>query len=181
MASGFAPEHGRLPNSPPGAVSCFSRTFSRSHARSSRARVGWLVAAQGKVLDGRFERGSRPPQEATVLDVGPPDRSGERVSIALRGSLADADAARLRHSVVKHYVDDGVREIYLDASELAFVDEDGVGALLRLRAEALLRSKRLWLVNPRGQVRDKLSLINVPDLLTANEDDAGRGDRGRFG
>jgi hypothetical protein len=23
MASGFAPEHGRLPNSPPGAVPCF--------------------------------------------------------------------------------------------------------------------------------------------------------------
>jgi anti-anti-sigma factor len=105
-----------------------------------------------------------------VLDVGQPDRSGERVSIALRGSLAGADASRLRHSVVEHYVDDGVREIYLDATELAFVDEDGVGALLRLRAEALLRAKRLWVVNPRGQVRDKLSIINVPDLMTAEEE-----------
>jgi len=102
-----------------------------------------------------------------VLDVGTPDRSGERVSIALRGSLIGADAARLRQSVVEHYVEDGVREIYLDASELVFVDEDGIGALLRLRAEALLRSKRLWLVNSRGQVRDKLALINVPDLLIA--------------
>jgi anti-anti-sigma regulatory factor len=113
-----------------------------------------------------------------VLDVGTPDRSGERVSIALRGSLAGPDAARLRHSVVEHYVDDGVREIHLDASELAFVDEDGVGALLRLRAEALLRGKRLWLENPRGQVRDKLALINVPDLLTAEPKERPGGDVG---
>ncbi|MFL5736930.1 MAG: STAS domain-containing protein [Actinomycetota bacterium] len=100
-----------------------------------------------------------------MLDVGEPDRSGDRVSIALRGTLAGPDAGRLRHCVVEHYVDDGVREIYLDASELAFVDEDGVGALLRLRAEAIVRSKRLWVVRPRGQVRDKLALINVPGLL----------------
>jgi anti-anti-sigma regulatory factor len=76
---------------------------------------------------------------------------------------------------VEHYVDDGVREIYLDASELGFVDEDGIGALLRLRAEAIVRGKRLWLLNARGQVRDKLSLINVPDLLTP-KDDAGGGE-----
>jgi anti-anti-sigma regulatory factor len=110
-----------------------------------------------------------------VLDVGEPDRSGDRVSIALRGTLARDDAARLRNSIVEHYVDDGVREIYLDATELGFVDEDGIGALLRLRAEAIVRSKRLWLLNARGQVRDKLSLINVPDLLTP-EDDPGRGE-----
>jgi anti-anti-sigma regulatory factor len=120
---------------------------------------------------GRFTRGSRPPKEDSVLDVGQPDRSGDRVSIVLRGTLAGPDAARLRHSVVEHYVDDGVREIYLDASELAFVDEDGVGALLRLRAEAIVRSKRLWLVHPRGQVRDKLELINVPGLLGAEGDE----------
>jgi anti-anti-sigma regulatory factor len=106
-----------------------------------------------------------------VLDVGPADRSGDRVSIALRGTLAGADAAHLRHSMVEHYVDDGVREIYLDASELAFVDEDGVGALLRLRAEAIVRSKRFWLVHPRGQVRDKLAIINVPDLMIDDADE----------
>jgi len=109
--------------------------------------------------------------EGAVLEVGTPDRSGERVSIALRGSLAGADAGRLRHGLVEHYVDDGVREIVLDASELAFVDEDGVGALLRLRSEAVLRGKRLWLLNPQGQVPDKLALINLPDLLTAEPGD----------
>ena len=116
-----------------------------------------------------------------MLDVGTPDRSGERVRIPLRGTLAGADAARLRNSIVEHYVDDGVREIYLDASGLGFVDEDGIGALLRLRAEALLRAKRLWLVNPRGQVRDKLELVNVPDLLTADAEpppDPGPGSSG---
>ena len=123
-----------------------------------------------------LKQSPRPPKEGAVLDVGTPDRSGERVSIALRGSLAGADAARLRHSVVEHYVDDGVREIHLDASELDFVDEDGVGALLRLRSEALLRGKRLWLEHARGQVRDKLALINVPDLLTAEP--KGRGGSG---
>jgi len=120
-----------------------------------------------------LKQSPRPPREGAVLDVGTPDRSGERVSIALRGSLAGPDSARLRHSVVEHYVDDGVREIHLDASELAFVDEDGVGALLRLRAEAQLRGKRLWLENPRGQVHDKLALINVPDLLTAEPNGPG--------
>ena len=110
-----------------------------------------------------------------MLDVGAPERSGQRVSIPLRGTLAGVDAARLRHSVVEHYVDDGVAEISLDASDLAFIDEDGIGALLRLRAEALTRGKRLWLVNPRGQVRDKVSLINIPGLLVPSEEGPGSG------
>jgi anti-anti-sigma regulatory factor len=96
-----------------------------------------------------------------LLEVGAPERSGERVSIPIRGSLTRTEASKLRDGVIEHYVDDGVSTILLDASDLLFLDEDGVGALLRLRSEAILKGKQIWLSNARGQVRDKLGLINV--------------------
>jgi len=108
-----------------------------------------------------------------VLEVGAPERSGESVSIPLRGSLVGLDAARLRNGLAKHYVDDGVAVIVLDARGLAFVDEDGVGALLRLRAEATVKGKQLWLRDPRGQVRDKLALINVLGMFVPSDEEAG--------
>jgi anti-anti-sigma factor len=96
-----------------------------------------------------------------LLEVGAPERSGERVSIPVRGSLTRSEASKLRDGLIEHYLDDGVSTILLDASDLVFLDEDGVGALLRLRSEAIVKGKRIWLSNSRGQVRDKLQLINV--------------------
>ncbi len=96
-----------------------------------------------------------------MLEVGAPERSGERVSIPVRGSLTRSEASKLRDGLIEHYVDDGVTTILLDASDLLFLDEDGVGALLRLRSEAIIKGKHIWLSNVRGQVRDKLQLINV--------------------
>ncbi len=84
----------------------------------------------------------------------------------------------LRDGLIEHYLDDGVSTILLDASDLVFLDEDGVGALLRLRSEAIVKGKRIWLSNVGGQVRDKLQLINVlrvfepPDDLDADEPSA---------
>jgi anti-anti-sigma factor len=99
------------------------------------------------------------------LEVGAPKRSGEHVTIPVGGSLTRGDARRLRDGVVEHYLDDGVSEIALDVSRLTFLDEDGVGTLLRLRSEAIAKGKRLGVANVNGQVRDKLALINVLPLF----------------
>jgi anti-anti-sigma regulatory factor len=76
----------------------------------------------------------------------------------------------LRDGLIEHYLDDGVSTILLDASDLLFLDEDGVGALLRLRSEAIVKGKRIWLSNVRGQVRDKLQLINVLRVFEPPDD-----------
>jgi anti-anti-sigma factor len=118
------------------------------------------------------------PGGGRLLEVGAPERSGEQVSIPVRGSLTRSEASMLRDGLIEHYLDDGVSTILLDASDLVFLDEDGVGALLRLRSEAIVKGKRIWLSNARGQVRDKLQLINVlrvfepPDDLDADEPSA---------
>jgi anti-anti-sigma regulatory factor len=105
-----------------------------------------------------------------LLDVGTPERSGDRVSIPIKGSLTRDEGARLHKGVIEHYLDDGVSTISLDAGELLFLDEDGVGALLRLRSEAIVKRKELRLANARGQVRDKLRLINVMRLFEPTEE-----------
>src|SRR5438876_5056369 len=107
MVSGFTPGHGRLPNSPPGAV---------PRLPPGRCRCG--VAPGGNrqsncrfYVHGTFWRGG-------LLEVGASERSGDNVSIRLRGSLGGQEAGCLRSGLVEHYIDDGVSEITLDASEL---------------------------------------------------------------
>ena len=100
-----------------------------------------------------------------MLEVGAPERSGEHVTIPVSGSLTRRDARDLRDGLIEHYLDDGVTTIAVDASRLSFVDEDGVGALLRLRSEAIAKGKRIGLTNVSGQVREKLGLINVLRLF----------------
>jgi anti-anti-sigma regulatory factor len=98
-------------------------------------------------------------------------RADDFVVIRLRGALWDkALVARVHRALEEHYVDDGVRIIRTDLSEVPQISLEGIGALLDLWREARRRGKSFEVEGATGQVREKLTTTGVLMLLTSGEE-----------
>jgi anti-anti-sigma factor len=94
------------------------------------------------------------------------ERADDYALLELRGDLmGDLSIDRLKETLEEHFVDDGVKRIRVDLSKLNFVSLEGVGMLLALWRESADRGKRLLVENPVGQVKEKLQVVGVIDLL----------------
>jgi anti-anti-sigma factor len=93
-------------------------------------------------------------------------REHDYVIVQLDGEFAGERLTEtVRETLEEHYVDDGVRRIRLDLEPLRFIDLEGVAALLSLRRESRERGKRFTVERAGGQVREKLSVTGVLELL----------------
>ena len=107
---------------------------------------------------------------ARVVEYEIAERSGDDVLLRLRGELAGQSwTERLRGALEDHYVDDGVRRIRLDVSELTFLDNFGVATLVALRRESHERGKSFVVEKPTGQVLEKLRLTGVLRILQGGD------------
>jgi anti-anti-sigma regulatory factor len=90
--------------------------------------------------------------------------------VALAGELTeDAPTMDLAAWVEEHFVDDGVRTIRVDLSEITRIDLEGVAALGLLAAESVRRDKVFLVEGPTGQVRDKLEETGLLTYLQSHE------------
>jgi anti-anti-sigma factor len=90
--------------------------------------------------------------------------------LTLRGELVGDSRTRELHDALEdHYVDDGVREIIVDLSEVEFVSLEGVAALLDLYRESQLRGKQFRIDNPTAWVSRKLATTGVLPILTGEQ------------
>ena len=95
------------------------------------------------------------------------DREGDLAYLLLRGELkGDVPSDVLKKELERHYVDDGVRTICVNLSEVDLITLDGVGILVELWQESQDRGKRLIIKDPQGQVRDKLRVTGLLGTLT---------------
>lgn len=77
--------------------------------------------------------------------------------VRLAGELTgDASTEDLEEWLEEHFVDDGVRTIRVDVSEVRLVDLEGVAALGLLAAEAVKQDKVFVVEGATGQVQHKL-------------------------
>ena len=94
------------------------------------------------------------------------DRHGESVTVRLEGELVGVgNSARLRQALEEHFVDDGVQVITLDLSTVSFLDNYGATALVALMQESERRGKRLFVTGADRQVRDKLRVTGILNVL----------------
>jgi anti-anti-sigma factor len=95
------------------------------------------------------------------------EREGPLVVVRLRGELVgDLPTAMIKADLERHYVDDGVREIRVDLTDVPHVTLEGIAVLLQLRAESSSRGKRFRVENPSGQVLERLTTTGVLGFLT---------------
>jgi anti-anti-sigma factor len=106
-----------------------------------------------------------------MADFEVAQRAEDFVVLRLRGALWDSGSVTLIHQALdQHYVDDGVRIIRADLSDVTQISLEGIGALLDLWREARRRGKSFQIEAVTGQVRDKLATTGVLTLLTGEEE-----------
>jgi anti-anti-sigma factor len=105
-----------------------------------------------------------------MVDYQIADRKEDYVVLRLSGELAgEYWTDVIGDALEEHYVDDGVKVIRVDLSEVPFMDNFGVATLVGLHRRSVDRGKRFVVQNPRGQVRDKLRVTGVAKVLQADD------------
>jgi anti-anti-sigma factor len=90
------------------------------------------------------------------------EKQGDCVTLLLRGELTGTETAEeFKRSLERHYVDDGVKVIRLDLSDLEVISLEGVGVLIELYRESQARGKRFVAEGAKGQVREKLRITGT--------------------
>jgi len=86
--------------------------------------------------------------------------------IRLEGRF-DFNAHReFREAVEKAMQPDGVKEIQVDLSKVAYLDSSALGMLLMLRDKALGKGRSVQLTNCKGSVRQVLEIANFGKLFS---------------
>jgi anti-anti-sigma factor len=90
------------------------------------------------------------------------EKQGDRVTLNLRGRLnGERTVEEFKEALETHYVDDGVKEIRLELSDLKEMSLEGVAVLIKLWRESAARGKRFIGEGATGQVRDKLRITGT--------------------
>jgi anti-anti-sigma regulatory factor len=102
-----------------------------------------------------------------VIEYEVAEKTGDFVLLRLRGELlGDLPVRQLHDALEDHYVDDGVRVIRVDLSDVNRVSLEGVAVLVDLWKESHRRGKSFQAENARGVVREKLATTGVLRLLS---------------
>jgi anti-anti-sigma regulatory factor len=95
------------------------------------------------------------------------EKRGTRGYLRLRGTLVgEVPVEEFTRALEEHYVDDGVKEIVVDLSDVTELSLEGVAHLLQLRGESQDRGKRFVVQGVSGQPRDKLEITGALPVLT---------------
>jgi anti-anti-sigma factor len=101
-----------------------------------------------------------------MVDYEVLDRERDSAFLLLRGELdEDTSSEQLKRNLERHYVDDGVKTIFVDVKDLHFISLDGIGILLELRRESLARGKRFIVRDAAGQVKRQLQRTGLLEAL----------------
>jgi anti-anti-sigma factor len=89
-------------------------------------------------------------------------KQGDRVTLRLRGEMAgERPVEEFKEALEEHYLDDGVKQIRVDLSQVEAMTLDGLGVLIMLWKESKARGKPLVIEGATGQVREKLELTGT--------------------
>jgi anti-anti-sigma regulatory factor len=100
------------------------------------------------------------------------ERRADRVTLRIHGRMVEdhiPDEEALKRSLETHYIDDGVKEIRVDLSDLEEISLEGVGVLVALWKESAARGKLFVGQGARGQVREKLRITGMLGPLESPE------------
>ena len=90
------------------------------------------------------------------------DKEGPFAALKLKGELVgDISSQDLKGALERHYVDDGVREILIDLTDLSEISLEGVAILLELWRESGRRGKEFTVRGAHGQVEEKLQITGA--------------------
>jgi anti-anti-sigma regulatory factor len=75
--------------------------------------------------------------------------------------IMSPDEEAFKRSLETHYLDDEVKEIRVDLSDLEEISLEGIAVLIALWKESAAQGKRFVGQGARGQVREKLQITGM--------------------
>ncbi|MGI8493590.1 MAG: STAS domain-containing protein [Acidimicrobiales bacterium] len=125
-----------------------------------------MTATECASVGGESEQSSLHPLLA--FEVSSYDNDQDAM-IALNGDLDGFTATRLRDAL-GHALRNHPSRLYLDLTDVTFVDSSGLGALAGAYREAQHQGCRLVLCSPARSVRKVLELTGFSELFTIQSD-----------
>jgi anti-sigma B factor antagonist len=96
---------------------------------------------------------------------------GRRTVLAASGEIDIATAARI-HTAAARALRSGASDLWIDLSEVAFMDSSGIHALLAARQAADVREARFVVICPEGPVLRVLRIAGIDHKVTIHPDRA---------
>ena len=112
----------------------------------------------------------RPPANPTpgvMVEYEVSEKQGDRGYLRLRGRLAgEVTVKDFTTALERHYIDDGVKDIVVDLSDVSEISLEGVARLLLLERKSHDRGKGFLVEGVHGQPREKLEITGTLKRLT---------------
>ena len=107
--------------------------------------------------------GSRLPDEVGDLSLQT-TQVGQRTVIAADGEIDLVTAYRLENAA-EDALDGGAHDLWIDLSDVEFIDSTGIHALLQVRSRAAALNRRLAVICPIGPIRRAFGLTGLEEAL----------------
>jgi anti-sigma B factor antagonist len=107
--------------------------------------------------------GSRLPDEVGDLALHM-TQVGQRTVIAAEGEIDLVTAQRLEDAA-DAALDRGAHDLWIDLSDVEFIDSTGIHALLQVRSRAGALNRRLAVICPIGPIHRAFGLTGLDDAL----------------
>ena len=91
-------------------------------------------------------------------------RVGQRTVLAATGEVDLITAHRIEEAA-EQALDAGARDLWIDLSEVEFIDSTGIHALLAVRTRVEALNRRLAVICPIGPIRRAFSLTGLDEAL----------------
>jgi anti-anti-sigma factor len=100
---------------------------------------------------------------------------GQRVVLGAAGEIDLITAHRLE-AAADDALDKGARDLWIDLSDVEFIDSSGIHALLQIRGRVEALNRRLAVICPLGPIRRAFELTGLDEALPlyASRDEAHR-------
>jgi anti-sigma B factor antagonist len=118
--------------------------------------------------------GSRLPDEVGDLTLHT-TQVGQRTVVAASGDIDLVTAQRLEEAA-DAALDKGTRDLWIDLSDVDFIDSTGIHVLLQVRGRATALNRQLAVICPVGPIRRAFGLTGLDEALPlyASRDEAHR-------
>ena len=93
------------------------------------------------------------------------DREGVRVA----GAVDIYTATQFKEPIEK-LIEAGTKEIFLDLTDLSYIDSTGIGILIELRKGSMSKNLNMTLINPQKNIVKLLQLTGVDQIFSIVEE-----------
>ncbi|HEX5622501.1 MAG TPA: STAS domain-containing protein [Solirubrobacteraceae bacterium] len=107
--------------------------------------------------------GSRLPDEVGDLTLHT-TQIGQRTVLAASGDIDLVTAQRLEEAA-DAALDKGTHDLWIDLSDVDFIDSTGIHVLLQVRGRAMALNRQLAVICPVGPIRRAFGLTGLDEVL----------------